>query len=297
MTDNRELRSAPAASDQHPFGDFIDKRLGEKKDAQLVKELFSLYQPMRDATGQTRLIDGICKLRTFIDQNHDRWPLLLGGTVTPWSTFRGTFLEEVTLLAARQAVKKSTLADDLIVTKLATGAGLVSGISLAYRRGKPAAQVRLVLRRDREDVVVGFQRTLILKGRKGKPAVFPEEIIPICIIACKVYVDATRLENVLAKAKSFYAHYATSSILVVAEWDALGKSWHDDNQRVLDSLFAPVEAMVFLRGETARRPDNSELKQASIANPYLKQQIKAVIGHIEAAINSWEDDRKSKSPT
>jgi hypothetical protein len=289
MAEKRELRLTPAPSDQHPFGDFIKSRLGEKSSSGQVKELFSLYDAVREATNQSLLIDGICKLREFIDKNLEQWPGLLGGRVTPWSTFRGTFLEEVTQLAARHAVEKSNFADDLEVTKLATGAGLVCGISLAYRRGKPAADVRLVLRRDREDVVVGFRRRLLIKGRKGKPAVFPNEIIPICIVACKVYVDATRLENVLAKAKSFYAHYATSSILVVAEWDALGKSWHDDKGRVLDSLFAPVEAMIFLRGDNARRPKNDALQKASIENPYQKKQMKALLDHIQSAIRSWTD--------
>ncbi|HEY3966341.1 MAG TPA: hypothetical protein VGM05_17405 [Planctomycetaceae bacterium] len=288
MTRKRELRSAPATSDQHPFGDFIQNRLG-KKNVQSVRKLFSLYDAMQGATGQTKLIDAICDMQEFVDGNLQKWPKLLGGNVTPFSTFRGAFLEEVTLLAARYTVKQSNLGHDLEVTKLATGAGLVSGLSLAYRRGKLGNQVPLVLRRDREDVIVGFRRSLVLAGSDGAQAVFRDEIIPICIIACKIYVDATRLENVLAKAKNLYAHYATSSFLVVAEWDALGHDWHDDQGRVLDSLFAPVEAMVFLRGEEARRPPNAALKKESMKNPYQRQQIKAVIHHIESAIQSWAE--------
>jgi hypothetical protein len=103
-----------------------------------------------------------------------------------------------------------------------------------------------------------------------------------------MYIDATRLENVLAKARSILASHSRCSFLVASDWDALGeKEWHDADGRLLDSLYAPVEDIVFLRGDDARRPKNSELAKKSTSHPYQPKQLKRLAHAMRTAIEKW----------
>ncbi|HUY34496.1 MAG TPA: hypothetical protein VMV69_17255 [Pirellulales bacterium] len=272
---------------QEPLGDFIGKRLRDVRSG-VVDELRANYRRMVEAGTVEQFIRRTCAARKFIDSRLDEWPTLLGGTVTPFSTFRAAFLEEVTLRLAGFAAAGSRHAKHLQVVKLATGEGLVTGVSLAFRRDNLPPTVPVVLRRDREDVVVGFRRVLRIEGPNGTSCEFPDELIPACVIACKIYVDATRLENVLAKVKNISAPYAKCRFMVVAEWDALGDDWHDENRLVLDSLYSPVESMLFLRGESTRRPPNPKLQAASLKHPYIPAQLRAVVKFVEEAIDGWQ---------
>lgn len=100
-----------------------------------------------------------------------------------------------------------------------------------------------------------------------------------------MYIDATRLENVLSKAKSFNGLHAKSPLIVLAEWDALGEKWHDKQGVVLDSLYSPVEDIIFLRN--GKRPQNQNLERESIIRPYRAESIDLLIEAIKEAIESW----------
>lgn len=275
-------------AENNPFGQYIEKKL--RKRSKHVKTLFKKYNTLSKAKSLSAYVKAACELSYFIDSKLELWPKVLGGRVTPFSTFRGFFLEEVTLgIAARSCRANNNPQLKLEVTKLSTGKGVITGVALAFRRGNVPDPLPLVFRRDREDVIVGIRRALRIEGAdKTNAFILDDEIVPICIIACKIYVDATRLENVLAKAKNMYAQYSTCSFLVLAEWDALGGDWHDNRGRVLDSLFAPVHEMIFLRGAHARRPNNAELKKKSLMNPYQPKELTRLSRVIKQAIKDWK---------
>ncbi len=273
---------------QHPFGDYIDKKFLRKQKCKLVTSLRKKYQGMVTATTLADSIRATCDASEFIDRRLYSWKRMLGGGVTPFSTFRGFFLEEVTLNLARLAVDNKPRAA-LEVVKLSTDKGVVTGISLAFRRQRVPDIVPIQFRRDREDVIIGFRRTLRIQEKGNEPTDLTNEIIPVCVIACKMYIDATRLENVLAKAKNMYNQYSSCHFLVVAEWDALAEDAHDQKGQILDSLFAPVNHIVFLRGTRTHRPPNNQLKTFCKANPYLPQELKKLYRIIMAAIKEFSN--------
>jgi len=225
------------------------------------------------------------ELSNKIDKNLNAIKKALGGSVTPFSTFRGFFLEEFAIRITNLCMGKYKK-DGIVVKKLATGTGIITGALIKYRKGVLPNEIILEPQRDREDVILGFERKVVIEGDDGTKAEFKSEIIPICIIACKMYIDATRLENVLAKAKSFNNLHAKSPFLVLAEWDALGEKWHDENGVVLDSLYSPVENIIFLRD--GKRPQNNNLEKESIKRPYREESINLLSEAIIKAIESWD---------
>ena len=271
---------------QTPFGDNIKKSLGKKRGV-IIKGLFPLYNQMTKATSCKKYIAAVCNISKYIDTNLTTIKQSLGGKVTPFSNFRGNFLEEITLYLAAFAVKSEGKKLNLVVVKLQTGEGIITGVALAFRVGKLPKTVAMHFHRDREDVIIGFRRTLAIEELDKKSNKLQNEIIPVCISACKVYVDATRLENILAKAKSMYGQYARCCYLTVAEWDALGDNWHDHHGKILDSFYSPVSEIFFTRGFNARRPPNAKLSQASIQNPYLEKELRRINKTIRLAVQSW----------
>jgi hypothetical protein len=179
------------------------------------------------------------------------------------------------------------------VIKLGTGQGIVAGVSLAVSRDHLPEKIRISLRRDREDVTIGFRRTLVLfdsnstEENPGAVATFPNEIIPVVIIACKMYIDATRLENVIAKARNLSDQHARCTYLVVAEWDALGKDWHDERGLVVDSHYAPISRIIFLRGDAARRPAGGKRQAGHKTFPYLPEKLLDLREAIAIGISAW----------
>lgn len=151
---------------------------------------------------------------------------------------------------------------------------------------------------------VGFRRTLVLYDPKSEQvdnagdeeadqksghivAKFPDEIIPVVIIACKAYIDATRLENVIAKATNLSIQHARCTYLVVAEWDALGQGWHDERGRVIDSQYAPISRIIFLRGNHVRRPTGAKRQVGHTDSPYLREHLTELYDAIRTGIAAW----------
>jgi hypothetical protein len=278
MTDN--------ARQQRPFGTYLEKQHTKSKN-RLLWNLIKRYKKIVEAGSFKSFTNEVCSVAKYIDGRLDHWPAILGGKVTPFSTFRGYFLEEVTLEIARRVCKSLHQYGELKIIKLPTGSGVVTGIALAFRRDNVPNPLPVKVRRDREDVIVGLRRTLRIESPDKTYCTFPDEIIPICILACKIYIDATRLENVLAKAKNMYELYSTCAFVVVAEWDALGKQWHDNRGRVLESLYAPVSRIVFFRGQKTHRPKNAELKRVSLLRPYLPYEMRRLYRTVKESIQKW----------
>jgi hypothetical protein len=277
----------PGSSYRKPFGEYIAKKIKTSRSTYL-KKLYIKYKNMAQVKSLRAYVKAVCGLSTYIDSKLQIWPRVLGGRVTPFSTFRGFFLEEVTLGIAARSCGSTNGRLKCEVTKLSTGGGVITGIALAFRKGNIPDPLPLVFRRDREDVIVGIRRSLRIEGPNVQEEwILRDEIIPICIIACKIYIDATRLENVLAKAKNMYDQYSSCHFVVLAEWDALGEAWHDNRGKILDSLFAPVHEMVFLRGTKARRPNNNELKKKSLSYPYQPKEMNRLSKVIKRAIKEW----------
>lgn len=274
-----------------PFGDYLKSRAVSSKKHSLLSLLRKYRSTMGNLPGdvsQRELFMRIISLSRYIDKRTKTWRQDLGGRVTPFSTFRGYFIEEVAITLAYMAIKASGRSSVRpLVTKLPTGGGIVTGIALAFSKGKIRSETNIVLRRDREDVVVGFPTVLSIRGDGNTSAKFSDEIVPACILACKMYIDATRLENVMAKVKNFYAVYSSARFYAVSEWNALGADWLDAQGRVLDSLFAPVTDIIFLRGNNARRPHNENLEEASIEQPYQTAQLKRIYKEVQRAISEW----------
>jgi hypothetical protein len=198
----------------------------------------------------------------------------VGGGDSGFSAFKGALLEEAALRIAESVVAERQL-DRAIVTQPATSSGVVTGISLKYRRGKLADPVEIAIRRDRDDVIVGFQRDLVLH-HGGERLFLRDELVPVCTIACKAYVDATRLENLLAKARSMAAQYASASFLVFAETDELGQHFHDEDGQLLDSLYAPIDEIILLR-EGSRRQQS----------PVRPAQVDRLRERIARSLQGW----------
>lgn len=270
-------------SETTPFGDYLKRKI-EETDKEILKSLLAPYNNFSNAQGIESFKRYALELSNKIDRNLNLIKTALGGSVTPFSTFRGFFLEEFAIRITNLCINNYNR-DGIVVTKLGTGTGIITGALIKYRTGVLPDTITLEPQRDREDVVLGFERKVVVNGEDGTQAVFKSEIIPVCIIACKMYIDATRLENVLSKAKSFHELHAKSPFLVLAEWDALGEKWHDESGVVLDSLYSPVEDIIFLR--EGKRPQNTNLERESIIRPYKKESIDLLIDGIKEAIESW----------
>lgn len=278
------MAGRPNAS-RRPLGSFLFERLAGNHRP-LASTLKREHAKLDRSSTVDDCIANICAFSCYVDTNLIAIRDLLGGSVTPFSVFRGSFLEESVIRLAEQVLEHRHGDTDMTIVKFGTGQGVVTGLSLAFRRPELPDEIPILLRRDREDVVIGFSRKLTLQSGNDKIE-FDDEVIPVCVIACKMYIDATRLENVLAKAESILAQHATCAFLVASDWDALGREWHDAKGRVLDSLTSPVSKMVFLRGHDARRPQNAVLAQQSLAHPYLPAQLHTLADEIDAAIQDW----------
>ena len=238
--------------------------------------------------------DAAVALSRTLDENLGALRNMVGGGDSKFSYFRGSFLEELTLRIAEHVVAEDAPTLGVEVVKLGTGQGIVAGVSLAVSRDHVPEQIRINLRRDREDVTIGFRRTLVMydpakldDAEAAAVATFPNEIIPVVIIACKMYIDATRMENVIAKAANLSVQHARCTYLVVAEWDALGRDWHDARGRVVDSQYAPISRILFLRGDTARRPTAKNRQAEHVANPYLLDKLAELRDSIRIGIQAW----------
>jgi hypothetical protein len=276
--------SASDSSETTPFGDYLNKKVEETK-SKVLTSLLPIYDEFTKAADIEAFKEHALNLSNMIDQNLKAIKRDLGRSVTPFSTFRGFFIEEVAIRITSLCISNYE-SSDAVVKKIGTGTGIITGAVIKYRKGVLPDEITLEPQRDREDVILGFERKIIMHGDNDTQAEFESEIIPICIIACKAYIDATRLENVLAKARSFHDLHAKSPFFVLAEWDALGEKWHDDSGIVLDSLYSPVEDIIFLRD--GKRPNNNELEEESIRRPYKGEAIDALYKAINEAITSWE---------
>ncbi|HTP54463.1 MAG TPA: hypothetical protein VML94_05845 [Thermoplasmata archaeon] len=282
-TEEAEDEGVDEGETSSPFGDYLRKKIGDR-EAGVLRAVLPKYEEFSRSRTPAALKKSTLELSSHVDSNLTQIREALGGRVTPFSTFRGYFIEEVAIRAATIALSQYQ-APGIVVKKLGTGTGIVTGLLIKYRKGTLPPEISLDLQRDREDVVLGFQRRMKLEGDGGTAAEFRSEIVPICTIACKMYIDATRLENVLAKARSFYGQYAKSAFFVLAEWDALGQKWHDSSGVVMDSLYAPVQEILFLRD--GDRPDNSELRTESLRRPYRSSTIDHLFAVIADSLDSW----------
>ena len=271
-------------SETTPFGDYLNRKIQET-NSEILKSLLTSYNHFSNASDIESFKRYALELSNKIDTNLNAIKTALGGSVTPFSTFRGFFLEEFAIRVTNLCIGNYNQ-EGIVVTKLGTGTGIITGALIKYRTGILPETITLEPQRDREDVVLGFKRKVVVHGDGGTQAEFNSEIIPICIIACKMYIDATRLENVLSKAKSFNGLHAKSPFIVLAEWDALGEKWHDEHGIVLDSLYSPVEDIIFLRD--GKRPQNQSLERESTNRRYRAESIDLLIKAIKKAIDSWD---------
>ncbi|TAN04536.1 MAG: hypothetical protein EPN36_08500 [Rhodanobacteraceae bacterium] len=251
------------------------------------RELHEAAEKLAAAKSEPHVIAASLALSQTLDGSLEFWRAQFKGD-SGYSYLRGTVLEAITIQLAMVVAGSGGSKHDLTVEKISTGTGVITGLSFQFRRDSIPKDVPLTLRRDRDDVIIGIKRTIVVTGTDGSRASFEDELIPICVVACKMYIDATRLENVLAKARSILASHSRCSFLVASDWDALGeKEWHDAARRLLDSLYAPVEDIIFLRGDGARRPKNSDLAKKSLSSPYLSTQLQRLAHAMRAAIKKW----------
>jgi hypothetical protein len=282
--------SSPAST--NPFGEYLNKKLLAEatKKAQWTKKIEAAYRGLTRASDSGQYVEACMGLVSSIDSSLAEIRGKMPSSVE-FGTFRGYLLEEITLHAARIAIGSSGI-EGLESVKLSTGDGFMIGANLKFGRKRIPARVEMALRRDREDVVIGFRRDVYIKGDEKTEAVFSAQIIPICAVACKVYIDATRLENVLAKARGMYTQYPGCQFLVLAEWDALGSEWHGSKPRsVLESLISPVSEMLFLRGDEAKRPQNKKLAEYSKQHPIRREKVERLLTSVESALLHWKGVR------
>jgi len=270
-------------SETTPFGNYLRNKIDDS-NPNILNSLLPLYTSFSNARTINSFKEHALRLISEIDKNLNSIQRALGGGVTPFSTFRGFFLEEFAIRVTNLCINNYNT-EDMVVTKMGSNGGVITGALIKYRTGILPETIMLEPQRDREDVILGFKRKVVIEGERDTKAEFYSEIIPVCIIACKMYIDATRLENVLAKAKNFQELHAKSPFIVLAEWDALGEKWHDESGIVLDSLYAPVENIIFLR--EGRRPTSTSLEIESIRRPYRSDAIDLLVDAIKEAIDSW----------
>lgn len=258
-----------------------------KRSPKQFHELHGAAAKLAAAKSESALITASLALSQTLDGSLAFWRTRFKGD-SGFSYLRGTALEAIVIRLATIVSSSCGSKHDLTVEKIPTGSGIITGLSFQFRRDSIPQDVPLTLRRDRDDVIIGIKRNVIVTGIDESRASFKDELIPICVVACKMYIDATRLENVLAKARSILASHSRCSFLVASDWDALGeKEWHDADGRLLDSLYAPVEDIVFLRGDDARRPKNSELAKKSTSHHYQPEQLKRLARAMRTAIEKW----------
>ncbi|HET7931680.1 MAG TPA: hypothetical protein VFL63_09890 [Rhodanobacteraceae bacterium] len=251
------------------------------------RELHSAAERLAATKSEADVITAGLDLSQTLDGSLPFWRKRFKGD-SGFSYLRGTALEAIVIQLATVVADASGSKHDLVVEKIPTGTGVITGLSFQFRRGSIPKDVPLTLRRDRDDVIIGIKRNIVVTGTDDSRASFADELIPICVVACKMYIDATRLENVLAKARSILASHSRCSFLVASDWDALGeKEWHDAAGQLLDSLYAPVEDIIFLRGDSVRRPKNSDLAKKSHSNPYLAAQLQRLACAMRMAIQKW----------
>ena len=82
-------------STSRPFGDYLDKKI-QASSGKRLSYLRGRYRAMIEATSLGDFVGATRRVVHYIDERLDVWPGELGGRVTPFSTFRGNFLEEVT---------------------------------------------------------------------------------------------------------------------------------------------------------------------------------------------------------
>lgn len=276
----------PGPEETTPFGLYLSNLLSRRVDGPpgILNELYSLHGELQSETSVEAASRVVVRMSSTMDREMARVRAALGGGVTPFSTLRGYFLEEVALTIAKLTVRR--LDPGIVVRKFSTGDGVITGLSLRYGRGGLPTPTEMRFRKDREDVILGFPRDLRLTDRSaGGELTLANQVVPLCVIACKIYIDATRLENVLAKARSILPSYAGASFFVLAEWDALGAEWHGASGEILDALYAPVERLVFLR--QGQRPGNEVLRQESMAHPYRRDQLRVLSERIKRAYQNW----------
>jgi hypothetical protein len=253
-----------------------------------IKNILAVAAQLAGATSVKQVMAASKELQDILDGDLPFWRKQFNGD-SGFSYLRGTALEATVMRLATVVAKAAKTNHSLAIVKLPTGTGVITGLSFQFSRKDIPADIPMILRRDRDDVIVGIKRNIIFKGSNGSAAVFENELIPICVVACKMYIDATRLENVLAKARNILASHSRCHFLVAADWDALGeKEWHDDKGRLLDSLYAPVEDIVFFRGDGVKRPTNKNLAKESAKFPYQPSQLERLAKAIESAISSWD---------
>lgn len=259
----------------------------DKHSQKQFRDLHKVAEELAVAASEAHVIKASLALQKTLDGNLAFWRTQFKGD-SGFSYLRGTALEAIVIQLARVVANSSGSQHQLTVEKIPTGTGVITGLSFQFRRDSIPNDVPLILRRDRDDVIIGIKRTVVVTGSDGTRASFEDELIPICVVACKMYIDATRLENVLAKARNILASHSRCSFLVASDWDALGeKDWHDAAGRLLDSLYAPVEDIIFLRGDGARRPKNSDLAKKSLSQPYLATQLQRLACAMHTAIAKW----------
>jgi hypothetical protein len=278
-----------STTSSRPFGSYFRETL----QGELLNRVQAAYGSLLEARNFDAICESAIGLGSIFDGNLADLRTMVGGGDSRFSYFKGSFLEELTILIAEFVVAEVAPELGVEVVKLGTGQGIVAGVSLAVSRDHLPEKIRISLRRDREDVTIGFRRTLVLfdstatEDDPAAVATFPNEIIPVVIVACKMYVDATRLENVIAKARNLSDQHARCTYLVVAEWDALGKDWHDERGMVVDSHYAPISRIVFLRGDVARRPAGNRRQAGHTSYPYLKQKPVEIRDAICVGIGAW----------
>lgn len=281
-------------ADVAPFGTYLETLLGKEHSA-IMDKLHQQHKLLQNATSVAEAANVVVDVSALMDQEMAEIRTALHNgkgkeSVTKFSTLRGNLLEEVALTIARLTVKKYS--DDIVVRKFSTGDGVITGLAFRYSRGKIPNPTDVMFRRDREDVIVGFPRSVrLIDSSTSQELTIPDQIVPFCIIACKIYIDATRLENVLAKARSILPSYAGASFFVLSEWDALGSEWHGESGHILDALYAPVDRLIFLR--EGSRPKNEELQERSLQFPYRRKLILALADGIEQAYKAWVGDASS----
>ena len=276
----------PSPEETTPFGLYLSNLLGRRTGGLpgILNDLYGLHVELQAARSVDAASTVILRISSTMDEEMTRVREALGGGVTPFSTLRGYFLEEVALTVAKLTIRP--LDPGIVVRKFSTGDGVITGLSLRYGRGGLPVPTDMRFRKDREDVILGFARDLRLTDPSAEGELtLANQLVPLCVIACKIYIDATRLENVLAKARSILPSYAGASFFVLAEWDALGAVWHGAAGEILDALHAPVERLIFLR--KGQRPDNKVLRQESIAHPYRRDQLMALSDRISRAYQNW----------
>ncbi len=148
-----------AAIETTPFGDYLNKKIKEK-ECKVLPTLLPLYEKFSGATDIKLFKKHALILSNKIDQNLKAIKKELGGSVTPFSTFRGFFLEEVAIRLTSLCINNYEH-KDIVVEKLGSGTGIITGALIKYRKGVLPDEIVLEPQRDREDVILGFESAVL----------------------------------------------------------------------------------------------------------------------------------------